>query len=107
MEELDVRGLEDALSCDSAVILLTFLQVVFYDDVYHMARMTDEFIPIQDLDGAISAIDNWFLRYGYRFRQVFAKLNDYTDLHVSDVIIKHRYACLELSRIEDPPHEYA
>lgn len=107
MEELDVEPLEEVLSCDSAVILLTFIRAKIYNDEFDMARMTDEFIPIEDLDEAIAAIDNWFLLYGRRLGQVFARLYDYTELQVTDVTIKHRYACLELSYPEHLSDEYA
>jgi len=70
---------------------------MYYDDDFFLYRLTDEFIPPEDIGIATVALDVWFSINADRFYEVFAVVRKFTPMRVNNVEIKNRSVLLEFT----------
>lgn len=97
LEDLEFESLEMDLCAEADVILKAFIHYVYYDDEFYLERLTDEFIPPEDIGRATMAVDVWFSIYEARFMGVFNVVKRFTPMRVNNVQIKHRSVLLEFT----------
>lgn len=97
MEDLEFDSIEMDLCAEADVILKAFIHYMFYDDEFFLERLTDEFIPPEDIGRATMAVDVWFSTYSERFFEVFDLVKRFTPMRVNNVEIKNRSILLEFT----------
>jgi hypothetical protein len=97
LEDIEFQSLEQDLCAEADVILKAFIHYICYDDDFFLARLTDEFLPPDDIGRAAMAIDVWFSIHLDKFRDVFAVVKRFAPMRVNNVEIKQRSVLLELT----------
>ncbi|MNQ48295.1 hypothetical protein D3C85_621690 [compost metagenome] len=97
LEDIEFQSLEQDLCAEGNVILKAFIHYICYDDDFFLSRLTDEFLPPDDIGRAAMAIDVWFSIHLDKFRDVFAIVKRFAPMRVNNVEIKQRSALLEFT----------
>jgi hypothetical protein len=97
LETIELQSIEADLCTEGNVILKAFIHYICYDDDFFLTRLTDEFIPPEDIGRATMAVDVWFAIHLERFREVFAIVRRFAPMRVNNVEIKNRSVLLEFT----------